>query len=90
MHSNDQDDENTETNRNYNIVHNWIKEHVRHNGANVKPVFIFLSGSSGTSKSHLVKTIYYTVLKTLLFISQRTRKNKIRKTKSPSTGSKNW
>ena len=38
MYFNDQDDENTESNRNYIIAYNWIKEHVRYNCVNVKPV----------------------------------------------------
>ena len=47
-----------------NIVHNWAKEYAKHKGVNVKPVQIFLSGSGGIFKSHLVKTIYKAVSKT--------------------------
>ena len=38
----------------------------KHDGVNSKPLHIFLSGSEGTGKSDLVKTIYKFVLKTLL------------------------
>ena len=41
-----------------NIVHNWVKEYAKHKGVNVN---IFLSGSGGACKSHLVKTIYNSV-----------------------------
>ena len=47
----------------FNVVHNWSKDYVKYNG-NVKPIHIFLSGSGGTGKSHLVKTIYQAVTKT--------------------------
>ena len=43
------------------------KEHAKHDGVNSEPLHIFLSGSEGTGKSHLVKTTYNFVLKTLLF-----------------------
>lgn len=36
------------------MVHKWARDFVKYNGHNVIPVHIFLSGSGGTSKSHLV------------------------------------
>ena len=44
-----------------NIVHNWAKEYAKHKAVKVKPVQIFLSGSGGIFKSHLVKKIYKAV-----------------------------
>ena len=41
--------------------------HVNYNGHSVEPIHIFLSGSEGTGKSHLVKLIYNTIPKTLLY-----------------------
>ena len=45
------------------------KDYVKYNGHNVEPVDIFLSGSGGTGKSHLVKVIYNVISKTLLYHS---------------------
>ena len=45
------------------------KDYVKYNGHNVEPVHIFLSGSGGTGKSHLVKVIYNVISKTLLYHS---------------------
>ena len=51
----------------FNVVHKWAKDYVKCIGHNVEPVYIFLSGSVGTGKSHLVKVIYNTISKTLLY-----------------------
>ena len=31
---------------------------------NVEPVYLFITGGDGAGKSHLIKTIYHTVVKT--------------------------
>ena len=51
----------------YNVVHAWAKDYVKHDMHNVEPINIFLSGSGGTLKSHLVKVIYNAISKTLLY-----------------------
>ena len=51
----------------FNVVHKWTKDYVKCNGHNVELVYIFLSGSGGTGKSHLVKVIYNAISKTLLY-----------------------
>ena len=51
----------------FNVVHKWDKDYVKCNGHNGEPVYIFLSCSGGTGKSHLVKVIHNTILKTLLY-----------------------
>ena len=51
----------------FNVVHNRAKDYAKCNGHNVEPVYIFLSGSGSTGKSHLVKVIYNAILKTLLY-----------------------
>ena len=51
----------------FNVVHKWAKEYVKCNGHNVEPMHIFLSGSGGTDKSHLVKVIYNAISKTLVY-----------------------
>ena len=48
----------------FNVAHQWAKDYVNCNGYNVEPVYIFLSGSGGTGKSHLVKVIYNVISKT--------------------------
>ena len=49
-----------------NVFHTWAKDYIKDDGNNVEPIHIFLSGSGGTGKSHLVKVIYNVILKTLL------------------------
>ena len=51
----------------FNVVHKWAKDYVKCNGHNVEPVYIFLSGSGDTGKSHLVKIIYSAISKRLLY-----------------------
>ena len=50
-----------------NVIHTWAKNYVKYDGNNVEPVHIFLSGSGGTGKSHLVKVIYNSISKTMLY-----------------------
>ena len=51
----------------FKFVHTLAKEYLKHDGHNVEPVHIFISGSGGTSKSHLVKAKDNTIPKTLLY-----------------------
>ena len=51
----------------FNVVHAWAKDYVKYDGYNVEPIQIFLLGSGGTSKSHLVKVVYNVISKTLLY-----------------------
>ena len=50
----------------FNVVLTRVKYYVKHDKHNVEPIHIFLSGSGGTGKSHLVKVIYNAIL-TILF-----------------------
>ena len=61
----------------FNVVHTWAKDYVKYNGHNVQPVHIFLSGSGGTGKSHLVKVIYNAISKTLLYHSKDPEKPRV-------------
>ena len=54
----------------FNVVHKWTKNYVKHDGYEVKLVHIFLSGSGGTRKSHLVKVMYIAISKTLPYHSK--------------------
>ena len=52
-------------------VHTWAnKYYLKHDGYDVKPVHIFLSGREDTGKSHVVKVINNAISKTLLYHSQ--------------------
>ena len=51
----------------FNVVHTWAKDYVIYDAHDVEPVHVFLSDSGGTGKSHLVKVIYNTISKTLLY-----------------------
>ena len=50
------------------MVHTWAKDYVIYDAHNAEPIHVFLSGSRGTGKSHLVKVIYNAISKTLLYI----------------------
>ena len=73
MHKILSDDENAEginslnskQRKTFNVVR--TKDYAIHNQYNVKPVHIFLSGSGGTGKPHLVKVIYNLILGTFLY-----------------------
>ena len=58
----------------FNVVHTSPNVCVKHNGHNVEPIHIFLSGSGGTGKSNLVKVIYNDTSKTLLFYCKDPKK----------------
>ena len=49
------------------MVHTWAKDYVKYDGHYVEPVHIFLSGSGGTGKSHVVKVIHNILSKTLFY-----------------------
>ena len=51
----------------FNVLHTWTKDYVKDNRYHVEPAHIFLLGRAGTGKSHLVKVIYNTISKTLLY-----------------------
>ena len=48
------------------MVHTWVRDYVKNDGHNVVPIHIFISGSGGTGKSHLLKVIYNVISKILL------------------------
>ena len=61
----------------FNVVHTWAKSYVKYDGHDVEPVHIFLSGSGGTGKSHLVKVIYNAISKTLLYHCKHPEKPRV-------------
>ena len=50
-----------------NVVHKWAKNYVKYDEHDVESVHIFLSGRGGTHKPNLVKAIYNTISKILLY-----------------------
>ena len=61
----------------FNVVHTWAKDYVKYNGYDVEPVHIFLSGSGGTGKSHLVKVMYNAISKILLYHCKNPEKSRV-------------
>ena len=55
----------------FNVVHKWSRNFIKSlstkTSFTVDAIRIFLSGSGGTGKSHLIKTIYQAVSKELLY-----------------------
>ena len=55
---------NSEQTKVFNVVYTWTKEYAKHDANDVQPAHISLSGSEGTSKSHLVNVICKAISKT--------------------------
>ena len=55
---------NSEQTKVFNVVYTWTKEYAKYDANDVQPAHISLSGSEGTSKSHLVNVIYKAISKT--------------------------
>ena len=64
----------------FNVVHTCAtcaKNNVKYDGDDVEPLYIFLSGSGGTGKSHLVKVIYNAITKTLFYHCKEPEKPRV-------------
>ena len=59
------------------MVHAWAKDYVKYDGHNVEPIHIFLSGSGGIGKFHLVKVMYNAISKTLLYLCKDLEKLRV-------------
>ena len=61
----------------FSVVHAWAKDYVKYDGHNVEPIHIFLSGSGGIGKFHLVKVMYNAISKTLLYLCKDLEKLRV-------------
>ena len=67
---------NSKQREDFNVVHTWAKDYEKYDGHHVESVHVFISGSGVTGKSHLVKVIYNTISKTLLYHCKDSEKPK--------------
>ena len=54
----------------FDYVHKWARDYVKNQSCKVskqvKPIRLFITGGAGIDNSHLMKTIYFSVTKTLI------------------------
>ena len=51
----------------FDFIYNWAKLHVRATKKQSTPFHLFLSGSGGCGKSHLIQAIFHAVSKVFLY-----------------------
>ena len=65
----------------FNVAHKWGRGHVKclsaKRNSKPEPFHLFLSGRSGTGKSHVIKTIFQALTKTLLYHSNNPEKVRV-------------
>ena len=68
---------NSEQREVFNVVLTGAEDYVKYDRHDVEPVLIFLSGGGGTGKCHLMKVIYNSISKTLLYQCKDPKKPRV-------------
>ena len=65
----------------FDFVHKWAKDYVKNLGSknpiDINPLHLFISGSGGVGKSHLIKTLYQTLTKLFCYCNGDPNKPKV-------------
>ena len=65
----------------YNVINKWAREHTKNRSSLIpsiiKPLYLFITGNGGCGKSHLAKTVYHSLTKTLSYHTGEPEKPKV-------------
>ena len=65
----------------YNVINKWAREYTKNRPSLmpsvIKPLYLFITGNGGCGKSHLAKTVYQSLTKTLSYHTGEPEKPKL-------------